>query len=67
MIDCSCSEGEEDLKENLGEEGCICSTEQEEEVDSAENSFKKIRCRPSFFAELNEVLTRELAEDGYSW
>ncbi|WJX94210.1 hypothetical protein P8452_75651 [Trifolium repens] len=50
-----------------GEEGCICSTEQEEEVDSAENSFKKIRCRPSFFAELNEVLTRELAEDGYSW
>jgi hypothetical protein len=23
--------------------------------------------RPRFLAELNEVLTRELAEDGYSW
>ncbi|WJX93049.1 hypothetical protein P8452_74619 [Trifolium repens] len=31
------------------------------------NSFKTIRRRHNFFAESNEVLTRELAEDGYSW
>ncbi|KAK2366776.1 hypothetical protein QL285_080120 [Trifolium repens] len=30
------------------------------------NSFKTIRRRHNFFTESNEVLTRELAEDGYS-
>ncbi|WJX13200.1 RING-type E3 ubiquitin transferase [Trifolium repens] len=35
-----------------------------------DNFFHCKRCvrrRPSFFTELNEVLTRELSEDGYSW
>ncbi|KAK2428218.1 putative 12-oxophytodienoate reductase [Trifolium repens] len=29
--------------------------------------YLKVCRRPRFLAELNEVLTRELAEDGYSW
>ncbi|KAK2423657.1 hypothetical protein QL285_034098 [Trifolium repens] len=59
-----------------GEERWVCFTEQEEEVDSAENNEffstdekhvqEQFQSQPSFFTELNEVLTRELSEDGYS-
>ncbi|WJX72246.1 hypothetical protein P8452_56142 [Trifolium repens] len=60
-----------------GEDRWVCFTEQEEEVDSAENNEffstdekhvqEQFQSQPSFFTELNEVLTRELSEDATSF